>query len=169
MPIGPFFSTNTKNFQLQQLTTNRVLLYSSFTPFIVIFLHAIAATSLEDITLLDEVVSTLHSARGVSSASERIYSIAANFARVARGLVESQKSCVGKYNEQEDSLLLSDERNPHVSSSRPETSQDPLGVDMMNYLTYPEAQDMSALFGSWDSGQPSVMDLFGVSLGEYTF
>ncbi|KAJ5658308.1 uncharacterized protein N7484_001957 [Penicillium longicatenatum] len=148
---------------------NWILLYSSFTPFIVIFLHAIAATSMDDVKLLEEVVSTLHHARGVSSASERLYSIGANFARVARGLVEAQKSCVGQYNEQEDSLLLSgDTRRPDAFGSDTSNSQDPLGVDMMDYLTYPEAQDMSALFGSWDCGQPSAMDLFGTSLGDFS-
>ncbi|KAJ5096908.1 hypothetical protein N7456_007629 [Penicillium angulare] len=140
---------------------NWVLLYSSFTPFVVIFLHAIAATSMEDVKLLEEVVATLQVARGVSNASERIYSIGANFARVARGLVEAQKS-VGKYNEQEDSLKLGDDtRKAHVFN--PDITQDPsIGVDMMDYLTYPEAQDMSALFGSWDSGQPTAMELFGM-------
>ncbi|KAJ5806376.1 fungal-specific transcription factor domain-containing protein [Penicillium pulvis] len=146
---------------------NWVLLYSSFTPFIVIFLHAIAATSMDDVNLLEEVVATLYNTRGVSSASERLYSIGVNFARVARGLVAAQKSCVGKYNEQEDSLLLSgDTRKPDASRLDGSTPQDPFGVDMMDYLTYPEAQDMSALFESWDCGQPSAMDLFGASLGD---
>ena len=122
---------------------------------------------MNDVELLEEVVATLHNTRGVSSASERLYSIAANFARVARGLVEAQKSCVGKYNEQEDSLLLSgDTRKSDAFRSDASTSQDPLGMDMMDYLTYPEAQDMSAIFGSWDCGQPSAMDLFGTSLGD---
>lgn len=145
-----------------RLTSSRILLYASFTPFIVIFLHAIAATSMEDVKLLDDVVATLYCARNVSHASDRLYGIGANFARVARGLVEAQKSCVGEYNKQADTLqLLDDSRKP--KPDRPNLSQDQLGLDMMDYLTYPEAQDMSALFGTWDSGQPSAMDLFGLN------
>lgn len=148
----------------QKADLYRVLLYSSFTPFVVIFLHAIAATSMEDVKLLEEVVTTLRPARGVSSASERLYNIGANFARVARGLVEAQKSCVGKYNEQRGSLqLLDDSRTGDIFFSGHE--QDSLSADMMSYLTYPEAQDMSTLLDSWDNGQPSAMDLLGVHFG----
>lgn len=149
---------------LGKLTLRRVQLYSSFTPIIVIFLHSIAATSIEDVKLLDDVVQTLHRTRSVSIASERLYSISANFACVARGLVEARKSCVGRYDEERDALeLLDHSENGHLlfSSSQP----DNLSVDMMNYITYPEAQDMSALLECWDSGQPSAMDLLGANFG----
>ncbi|KAJ5247354.1 hypothetical protein N7468_002337 [Penicillium chermesinum] len=117
---------------------------------------------MEDVKLLDDVVATFHCARTVSRASDRLYGIGANFARVARGLVEAQKSCVGEYNKQEDTLQLPDDCR-RAKADRPNPSQDQLGLDMMDYLTYPEAQDMSALFGTWDNGQPSALELFGLN------
>lgn len=131
-----------------------------------IFLHAIAATSLEDVKLLEEVAATLFHARGVSSGSERMYSIGTNFARAARGLVEAQKSCVGAYNKQRDSLQLHNESriDPATHSDTP---VDPLAdSDMMNYISYPEAHDMSILFETWDCGQPSAMDIFGIDVNK---
>ncbi|KAJ5115389.1 hypothetical protein NUU61_001148 [Penicillium alfredii] len=143
---------------------NWVLLYSSLTPFIVIFLHAIAATSIDDVLLLDDVVATLHHTRAVSSACERLYKVCETFARVARGLVEARKPGLGKYNQQEDSLQL--EEMWKASGSDPDSSHDFLGVDMMDYLTYPEAQDISALLNSWDGGQPSAMEMLGMGFGD---
>lgn len=34
---------------------------------------------------------------------------------------------------------------------------------MMSYVDFPDAQDMSALLSSWDEGQPSAMDIFGLN------
>jgi hypothetical protein len=116
------------------------------------------------VKLLEDVVKTLHTTRGVSSASERLYSIGANFASVARGLVEARKSCVGDYDEERDILqLLDDPQGGHLLSV--DTQPSDLSTEMMNYLTYPDAQSISAILESWDHGQPSAMDLFGESFG----
>ncbi|CAG7998278.1 unnamed protein product [Penicillium olsonii] len=140
---------------------NWVQLYSSFTPFIVIFLHSIAATSLEDVKLLEQVVETVQKTRGVSKASERLYNICANFLSVSRGLVGAQKSCVGRYDGNRDALeLTNDSQDGHYFPT--DLQQDDIGLDMTRYLTYPEAQSMSALLECWDSGQPSAMDLLGM-------
>ncbi|CAI7638861.1 unnamed protein product [Penicillium bialowiezense] len=145
---------------------NWVQLYSSFTPFIVIFLHSIAATSMEDVKLLEDVVKTLQQTRGVSSASERLYNICANFVAVSRGLVEAQKSCVGRYDEQRDALeLFNDSQYGHLFFS--DCQQEELGFDMTTYLTNPEVQTMSAVLEGWDSGQQSAIDVLGVDLGHF--
>ncbi|CAG8921600.1 unnamed protein product [Penicillium salamii] len=142
---------------------NWVQLYSSFTPFIVIFLHSIAATSMEDVKLLEEVVRTLQKTRGVSKASERMYNICANFVSVSRGLVEAQNSCVGRYDGNRDALeLLGDSQDGHLFPTDPQN--DDLGLDMTRYITYSEAQSMSALLECWDNGQPSAIDLLGMNL-----
>ncbi|KAE8147435.1 hypothetical protein BDV25DRAFT_169111 [Aspergillus avenaceus] len=141
---------------------NWVLLYSSLTPVIVIFLHAIAETNIDDIQLLEAVVTTLKPTCGVSSASKRMYNICSNLCRVARELVESQGLYNGTHNERKNSLqLLNLTQAGHALF--PETGQDSLNVDMMSYLTYPEARDMSDLLDSWDTGHLSTMDLFGAS------
>lgn len=126
-----------------------------------VFLHAIAATNIDDVNLLDQVLQTLHHAKHASSASERLYKICSSFARVARGLVEARRSCVGQYNRRDDSLHFDPIQSSSVAFS--ETRQDVTGVDMMSYVDFPDAQDMSALLSSWDEGQPSAMDLFGLN------
>lgn len=82
------------------------MLYSSFTPFIVIFLHAIASSSLQDTQLLEDIVRTLDPLKNTSKASSRLCEICTIFSRVARGLVQSRHSFLGTYNPQNDSLLL---------------------------------------------------------------
>ncbi|KAJ5180494.1 fungal-specific transcription factor domain-containing protein [Penicillium capsulatum] len=144
---------------------NWVLLHSSFTPFIVIFLHAIAAVSMDDVKLLDDVVVTLYHAKHVSHASERLYNVCSSFAQAARSLVDAKRSCVGQYNEQRDSLQL--DRFQSSAATLSNAPRDFADMDMMSYLTFPEAQDVSSLLGSWDHGQPPAMDLFGMNLSEF--
>ncbi|RAH80848.1 hypothetical protein BO86DRAFT_364181 [Aspergillus japonicus CBS 114.51] len=72
---------------------NWILLYSSFTPFLVTFLHAIAAKDPESVALLVRVVGTLENLRSPpsqqTSGAECLYQICATFAQLAQKLVES--------------------------------------------------------------------------------
>ena len=111
----------------------RVLHYSSFTPFIVIFLHAIAVTSFEDVQLLEDVVKILRSMRSASKGSERLYQICATFSHLARRLVEDRLSCVGTYNQQDNSLLFLDSQG-QMPLSGSEIVHDSLGMDLEEYL-----------------------------------
>lgn len=121
---------------------------------------------MEDVKLLEDVVKTLQQTRDVSSASERLYNICANFVAVSRGLVEAQKSCVGRYDEQRDALeLFNDSQYGHLFFS--DSQQEELGFDMTTYLTNPEVQTMSAVLEGWDSGQQSAIDVLGVDLGHF--
>ncbi|KAF2966602.1 hypothetical protein GQX73_g6990 [Xylaria multiplex] len=133
------------------IDTSRVLHTSSFTPFIVIFLHAIAATSIEDLDLLDEVVQTLRSTRQAGRPFERLYELCATFARLARRLVEGAQPCVGAYNQGTDSLQL-----PEEAGQMPvywlESLQNP---DVMS----DEFANVSTIFADWMNGQPSVADI----------
>ncbi|KAH8680093.1 hypothetical protein BGZ60DRAFT_401267 [Tricladium varicosporioides] len=144
---------------------NWVLLYQSFTPFVVIFLHAIAATSLEDVQLLDDIVGTLQNFRGTSQRSERLYQICATFARLARALTETRNSCVGAYNSQEDSLRLFPSVG-QVSIFQPESLQNSLESDMLDPLSHSEAHDISTILSSWATECPSAMDLWGMNFGD---
>ncbi|KAL5335380.1 hypothetical protein BJX70DRAFT_390670 [Aspergillus crustosus] len=146
---------------------NWVMLYASFTPFVVIFLHAIAASSLQDNQLLDDIVLTLRPIKDTSKACARLYQICTIFSRVARGLVESRNSFLGTYNEHNDSLLLFNNNAGHASLFDPGSLQDYLyaEVDMLDQFTYAEAEDMSAVLGSWVSGQPPTVDMLGMGTG----
>lgn len=80
---------------------SRVLLFSSFTPFIVIFLRAIAATSREDVQLLEEISESLRKIQKVSRSSERLYQICSTFTRIAKEFVRNRKSCGGLYDHED--------------------------------------------------------------------
>ncbi|KAL4807613.1 hypothetical protein BDV18DRAFT_151590 [Aspergillus unguis] len=103
---------------------NWVILYSSFTPFIVIFLHAIASSSLPDTTLLEDIVRTLDPLKETSKACGRLFQICTIFARVARSLVESRHSFLGTYNPQDDSLLLNLNNQGNASLYNPSSLQE---------------------------------------------
>ncbi|KAF5865898.1 hypothetical protein ETB97_001966 [Aspergillus alliaceus] len=143
---------------------NWVLLFSSFTPFIVIFLHAIAATSSEDIQLLEEVVGSLEHIRRVSPSSERLYQICSTFLQIARVLVETRHSCVGTYNQLEDSLQFAADTGP-ASIFEDDSLQDLFGMEISDHIPYKVGHDVSVIFDSWAAGLPAGINLFGGSAG----
>ncbi|KAM0431868.1 hypothetical protein ACHAPT_005121 [Fusarium lateritium] len=139
-----------------------ILHNSSFTPFIVIFLHAIAASSLDDVHLLEQVIETLKSAYKSHSGSERLLQICAAFARLARRMVEARNSCVGMYDQHTDSLQLAVVPED-MPLSWSEAFADPkLAVD--NPYGW-EDGDMTAILTDWINGQPPATDMFGMDLG----
>ncbi|GAW16092.1 hypothetical protein ANO14919_055150 [Xylariales sp. No.14919] len=129
---------------------NWVLHNSSFTPFIVLFLHAIATRSIADLDLLDEVVQTLQSTRQAGKSFERLYELCATFARLARHLVEAAQPCVGDYNQGTDTLHL-----PEATEQMPvywlESLQTLEGVS--DELSHESDFDVSAMFADWMGGQ----------------
>lgn len=141
-----------------------VLHNSSFNPFLVIFLHAIAATSLEDVQLLDEVVETLRKVRGASNSSERLYLICATFARIAGRMVEEQSSCVGLYDQQTDSLHLLDAMD-QIPIIWPESLQDFPEMDTSaDQFSDWDVPDMAGILTSWAEGQPSAFGMYGTNM-----
>ncbi|KAL3429318.1 hypothetical protein BDV09DRAFT_203046 [Aspergillus tetrazonus] len=72
---------------------NWILLSSSLTPFLVAFLHEVAAKETESFELLAQVVATLEGFRGASKGSERLYQICAGFSQIASSL-ESEISTI---------------------------------------------------------------------------
>ncbi|KAK2769664.1 hypothetical protein FQN53_005953 [Emmonsiellopsis sp. PD_33] len=61
-----------------------VLLQCPFTPFLVIFSHAIATASTDDLQLLSDVSSSLEAAANVSLGADRLYKLCAVFYQVAK-------------------------------------------------------------------------------------
>ncbi|KAE8402964.1 hypothetical protein BDV37DRAFT_272511 [Aspergillus pseudonomiae] len=159
-----FGKFQTSGFHSNADYANWVLLFSSFTPFIVIFLHAIAATSSDDIQLLTEVVDSLQHIRSVSSSSERLYQICSTFLQIAKGLVRTKQSCAGTYNEFENSLQFTDDAGP-MSIFEPDCLQGLLGTDTSEQAPYLANRDIYAIFDSWATGLPTGMSLFGGNAG----
>ncbi|KAI1742080.1 hypothetical protein F4680DRAFT_412808 [Xylaria scruposa] len=141
---------------------NWVLQTSSLTPFIVLLLHAIASTSVEDLDFLDEVVQTLRSTRQAGKSFERLYELCATFARLARRVVEVTQQRVMAYDPDTDSLLLSQDacRMPEYWLEILQ-NHDPMSDEMLEESNV----DISTIFADWMNGQPSVPDISNANPG----
>lgn len=125
----------------------RVLHCSSFTPFIVIFLHAVAGRSSEDVKLLNDMVAILQTFRESSKMSKRLHHVCSTFARVAGEMVVGRNSVLGAYDAEEDTLQL----EPALFLGA--EVQDIFGASM----TGDSPQDMSDLLTSWVGGEAPLM------------
>ncbi len=85
---------------------NSILLYPSFTPFIIVFTHAITTTNTADLHLLQETVKSLELIKGVSRGSLHLHAICASFARAAQVLVDSRQTLTGLAQHQDGSLIM---------------------------------------------------------------
>ncbi|KAJ5341656.1 hypothetical protein N7541_010780 [Penicillium brevicompactum] len=113
-----------------------VLLFSSFTPFIVQFLHAVTYKDQEDLQILEDVVRTLEGAKEASKASKR--------------------PSIGKYDADQRSLQLADGFHRH-STSQSVTFQDPWDIDFTDDLG---SLGASGILDGWASGQPLMLNIF---------
>ncbi|KAM5358346.1 hypothetical protein ACJZ2D_015362 [Fusarium nematophilum] len=144
---------------------NWVLHNSSFIPFIAIFLHAIASSSLDDVALLEQVTETLKRARKGHAGSEKLFQICATFTALARRMVEARNSCVGTYDQTTDSLQIAG-----ISGDMPlswsEVLVDPSSqqIDADDLYGW-EDNDMSSILADWINGQPPAADVFGMDFG----
>ncbi|KAH8698865.1 hypothetical protein BGW36DRAFT_358379 [Talaromyces proteolyticus] len=139
-----------------------VLLYSSFTPFIVVFLHAIAKTNLEDVHLLDNILATLKHTRNMSPACDRLYKICNSFATVSRDLVSGRSSSSAVHAERGATLEISHDPQ-HTPIFHLESMEESWGMGVPS--TEADAHEtMSALLESWENGQPFANILLEESL-----
>ncbi|KAF5635629.1 transcriptional regulatory [Fusarium tjaetaba] len=139
---------------------------SSFTPFVVIFLHSIAASSLEDVELLEQVVTTFRSARDINIGAEKLYQICSTFARLARRMAESRNTSVGMYDQNNDTLQVAgvSENDPLTWTDMAiQPAEQQAGTDgFADFLT----DDMTNILADWINGQPPSSDMFAMDFGE---
>lgn len=140
------------------ILSTRVLHYSSFTAFIVVFLHAISAASSADVQLLEDVVATLDGVRDSSKYSERLYKICAILAGLAKQLSGSQNAFVGAYQPQKDALCFTDHTNLSPAFE-PQALQGSMGIDMAEYMNDWEAYDMDTVLENWSNGESTTLDM----------
>lgn len=84
----------------------RILLFSSFAPFLVVFTHSMASHSQEDVELLGQVIHTLEAGRSISAATNRLYLDCKAFLRFATAFVRSTQNSFGSYNLEDDSVTF---------------------------------------------------------------
>jgi hypothetical protein len=75
----------------------RIIMYFSFTPFLVVFTHCIASHSQEDVVLLCQALDALAPIRDLSEAGDRLYQVCSVFLRVAQAVNQSQQLSFGNY------------------------------------------------------------------------
>lgn len=136
---------------------------SSFIPFIVIFLHAIAAIDMTSVALLEQVMGTLENSRNTSQSSERFFTICATFTEIAKKLVQSQRTSIGIYNQQQDSLRFPDTLHG-MSPFYPENAQNASESGAMNHASPSSA---IGILNDWLSGPPFPWDKFEVDFENF--
>ncbi|KAL3447877.1 fungal-specific transcription factor domain-containing protein [Aspergillus insuetus] len=161
---------------------NWILLSSSFVPFIVTFLHAIATKDPERATLLENILSTLQTFRHTSRSSENLYQICATFTQVANKLVSSQQwlpTMGGVYtqhqhqhqqqpqHQQQDTLRVSDILQNPSSLFEPQFFQDALfdGSSSDAGLGSLDPAYTSDILNDWLSGPPFSWERLDAELG----
>lgn len=85
---------------------NRILLYPSFTPFTVIFIHAIATSAPSELQLLQETVAALNHVKALSPAARRLHDVCAAFTQVAAAFINSQRTLNGWHRRNDGTLSL---------------------------------------------------------------
>lgn len=135
----------------------RILLYPSFTPFVVVFTHAIATMSVEDLKLLQETVGTLYQAKHISEGAQRLHDVCKAFADAAAVLINSRQTLTGMQQHDDGSLVFPAVTDPHV----PMTTQDfawPVWPDANQNLDSSN-MDMSLFLGNWLGANRPVVDM----------
>lgn len=87
-----------------------VLLFASFTPFVVTFLHAIATNSFLDLRLLKDVTSSLENVQQASDPVRRLLNYCRTYVRIAEGLVQPENPPRDIYDVENDMICWELER-----------------------------------------------------------
>jgi hypothetical protein len=137
----------------------RILLYSSFTPFFVVFTHSIASHSQEDVGLLAEVLNTLEAIRSTSEILNQLCQMCRVFLGFAKAFVQSQQPSFGFYNEMDNSFTFPDiggvsatyDHNAAPNLMREDGAEGTNGdLDSMSAFLGACLGDNSAMGGLWD-------------------
>jgi len=145
-----------------------ILLYASWTPLIVVFLHAIASSSNEDVKLLEETEESLEPLKNLNQQSEQVYGLCKMFCKLAKAFVERQSTFVGTYNSQEDMVVMP-QSDMH---GRDPNSMAAPHMQFSSQTTYPdfhmpsfdgsEMDDMSMFLGNWLGAREPVANLWAM-------
>ncbi|GME53107.1 C6 transcription factor [Neofusicoccum parvum] len=137
-----------------------ILLYPSFTPFVIVFTHAVATMSAQDLALLQETVSTLDQAKHISEGAQRLYEVCKAFSDAAEVLINSRQTVTGMQQHDDGSLVFPAVTDPQV----------PLATQDLAWPVWPDAaqhidasnMDMSMFLGNWLGANRPVMDMLNL-------
>lgn len=152
------------------------LLYASWTPLIVVVLHAIASSSKEDVILLQQVEESLEPVKTLSPQADQVFGLTRIFCKLAKAFVESSnKTFVGTYNLQEDTVVMPQTDAYGLNQSFLPASaaglQDPhqsMNHDFVPGFDASEMESMSMFLGNWLGGNQPVANLWNMDFSENT-
>ncbi|KAF2452502.1 C6 transcription factor [Lineolata rhizophorae] len=142
---------------------NWVLLYPSFTPFVIVFTHAIGTTDLDDLALLSETVHSLDMLKHLCHGSKRLFNVCKAFLNAAEALINSRQTLSGLHQHDNGSLVLSPGTNP-------QTQQMPISdfvwpTEDFNFGA--SNMDMSAFLSGWLGANRPVTEMLNLEFGEH--
>ncbi|KAL3442450.1 fungal-specific transcription factor domain-containing protein [Aspergillus insuetus] len=131
---------------------NSILLYPSFTPFVIVFTHAITTASVSDLTLLQETVRSLDLIKNVSRGSIHLYTICEAFAKTAQVLVDSRQTLMGLAQHHDGSLIAEGEGPTSIALPNVIWPED-------LFDTHVDQADISMFLNDFIGTNRSVMDM----------
>ncbi|RVD87319.1 uncharacterized protein DFL_001561 [Arthrobotrys flagrans] len=143
-----------------------VLLYTSFTPLIVVFLHSVASNDPSDVKLLHDFLDSIEPIAHVSKDSARLFEVTKVFCRVAKALVDSRNhNPLGTYSHQSNTLLLPQDHNI-VNISEGRGAEQLPDIFMQDFegggWTEGDVEAMSTFFGNWMGSSGPIVDMLNL-------
>lgn len=166
----PAFSS-TGDVEMLSSYVSWILLYASWTPLIVVFLHAIASASQEDVKLLEEAEKTLDLIKEVNQQSQQVYNLCRTFHKVARIFVEKNSTFVGTYNSLDDTVIMPQSDHMRDFGYVPTQQSQPYhmlapSVDSAMIPSFDETDmnGISMFLGDWLGNNAPVSQLWSMDL-----
>lgn len=147
-----------------------ILLYASWTPLIVVFLHAVASASHEDVQLLEKTQKTLELVKELNQQSRQVYNLCRVFHQVARAFVDRNSTFVGTYNSLDDTVIMPQSEHIRDYGFIPSQPAQPnmlvSGSDSMSVPNFDETDmnGISMFLGDWLGNNAPVSQLWSMDL-----
>ncbi|KAF2157289.1 hypothetical protein K461DRAFT_14042 [Myriangium duriaei CBS 260.36] len=133
-----------------------VLLYMSFTPYIIHFTWTISTLDVQDLNLLEQSVTMLDRFKHISKGSLRLRNVCGAFLETAKVLVQSQHSLSGIHQHDDGSLMFTDVMNSSAPSNLDWNAWS------QAFPTMDRNADMSMFLNNWLGDNRPVMDMLGL-------
>lgn len=155
-----------------------ILLYCSWTPLIVVFLHAIASSSTDDVKLLEETEESLEPLKHLNQQSEQVYGLCKIFCKLAKAYVERNSTFPGVYNSQEDMVVMPQRDmqgrgDQNYMAVMQQGMSMPFQASQMGGSEFQapafdgsEMDGMSMFLGNWLGGHQPVANLWNIDFTE---
>ncbi|PNS15187.1 hypothetical protein CAC42_8188 [Sphaceloma murrayae] len=138
-----------------------ILLYHSFTPFVIHFTRTVSTLDPNDLALLAQAVDMLDSVKDVSKGSRRIYNVSKAFYDTAEVLVQSQQAVRGFEQHDDGSLMIAEGLAGNISAPVTDANWAAWSVP---FATVDRNADMSMFLGNWLGDGRPVFDMLGLEM-----